>query len=549
MKLRLPDLVFLTVGDGDARRELSFDGAHTLTHEDVLITLREENEALHVDLTAAQTPVRGLRLVWQIEEEEQRVGEPLRVLGDAWERGYGDLSWQSVNFEHCMPWYFAVSGGSDAERDTAHRYTELFGVEVRPEAMCLWQYDGEEVTLWLDTRCGGEGVLLGGSTVHAATVLFGNYHNCYAYDALCDFCKRMCPDPLPGGEHVYGSNNWYYAYGRSSADEIRADAALIASLAEGCAHTPYMVIDDGWQPHPVDAPWTAGNERFPDMAALAADIRAAGARPGIWIRYLIDTHHCVPLPDACRRGDNGNVFDPSHPAVLQYVRACNARITAWGYELIKHDYSTYDIFGKWGFAAPAHLADDGWHFYDRTKTTAQIIVNFYRTVLDSAPNTVILGCNCIGHLCAGLVHLNRTGDDTSGMEWARTRKMGVNTLAFRMPQNRAFYGADADCVGMMGRFPWENNRRWLQLLACSGSPLFLSIKPECLSEEQREDVHRALLWWNRVVDAGECATFRPIDWMESATPRLYEISTPTGEGTSTLRLDWAAADHTSQYHL
>ena len=549
MKLRLPDVVFLTVGDGTDKKEERLAGEMTLRCGDVCVAFREELDAIGVEITADETPVRGLRLVWKLDSEEQRVGEPLRVMGDTWERGYGDLAWQSVNPERCMPWYFAVSGGSDAERDTANRYTETFGVEVRPGAMCLWQYDGETVTLWLDTRCGGEGVRLGSRTLRAATVLFGSYHNCYAYDALCDFCKRMCPDPLPGGESVYGSNNWYYAYGHSSAQEISRDAALIASLAQGCARTPYMVIDDGWQPNPVNAPWTHGNERFPDMGALAADIRAQGARPGIWIRYLIDTHHLVPLPKECRRGENETVFDPSHPAVLEYVRECNARIVGWGYELIKHDFSTYDVFGKWGFAAPAHLADDGWHFYDRSRTTAQILVDFYRTVLESAPGVIILGCNCIGHLCAGLVHLNRTGDDTSGLEWARTRKMGVNTLAFRMPQNRAFFGADADCVGMMGLIPWENNRRWLQLLAMSGSPLFLSIKPDALTQEQEEDIRRALLHWNRTVDAGECATFRPVDWMEAVTPRLYEISVPGEKGTSIVCMDWAAVDGATPLHL
>ena len=50
----------------------------------------------------------------------------------------------------------------------------------------------------------------------------------------------------------------------------------------------------------------------------------------------------------------------------------------------------------------------------------------------------------LSHLAAGLVELQRTGDDTSGRDWARTKKMGVNTLAYRMPQNRAFYIDDPD---------------------------------------------------------------------------------------------------------
>ena len=63
-------------------------------------------------------------------------------------------------------------------------------------------------------------------------------------------------------------------------------------------------------------------------------------------------------------------------------------------------------------------------------------------------NTLILGCNTIGHLAAGLAHINRTGDDTSGKEWERVRKYGVNTLAFRMLHHGAFYEADADCAAL-----------------------------------------------------------------------------------------------------
>ena len=33
--------------------------------------------------------------------------------------------------------------------------------------------------------------------------------------------------------------------------------------------------------------------------------------------------------------------------------------------------------------------------------------------------------------------------------------MGVNTLAFRLPQHNTFYHIDADCVGIFGMIPWE----------------------------------------------------------------------------------------------
>lgn len=68
------------------------------------------------------------------------------------------------------------------------------------------------------------------------------------------------------------------------------------------------------------------------------------------------------------------------------------------------------------------LTDGDWCFFDRSRTTAEIILRMYEVILESAGDMVIMGCNTLSHLCAGLVHINRTGDDTSGREWERTRR-------------------------------------------------------------------------------------------------------------------------------
>lgn len=39
--------------------------------------------------------------------------------------------------------------------------------------------------------------------------------------------------------------------------------------------------------------------------------------------------------------------------------------------------------------------------------------------------------------------------EESGRIWIRTRAYGVNTLAFRLCQNNAFYRIDADCIGII----------------------------------------------------------------------------------------------------
>ncbi len=263
------------------------------------------------------------------------------------------------------------------------------------------------------------------------------------------------------------------------------------------------------------------------MAGLAADMKAIGVKPGIWVRYLAGSHGECGLPAECHFAHNRSAvdtsltpLDPSHPAVLEYVRRTTEMLVNWGYTLIKHDFSTFDIFGRWGFQAPEGLAGGAWSFHNRSRTSAEIVLDLYRTIREAAgPDVVLIGCNTIGHLCAGLVELNRTGDDTSGMEWARTRKMSVNTLAFRMMQNGTFYAADADCVGIMGKFPWDYNRQWLKLLSLSGSPLFVSCKPDVPTEEEFDDIREGFR-----VNSVQSDRAVPLDWMESVCPEKWLIN-------------------------
>ncbi|MDR6811495.1 MULTISPECIES: hypothetical protein [unclassified Arcicella] len=104
---------------------------------------------------------------------------------------------------------------------------------------------------------------------------------------------------------------------------------------------------------------------------------------------------------------------------------------------------------------------------------------------EASGETYIIGCNTISHLSAGLFELNRIGDDTSGKEWDRTRKMGINTLAFRGVQQGVFYAADGDCVGLTNQVAWEKNKQWMQLVAKSGTPLFISAQPEATGAVQK----------------------------------------------------------------
>lgn len=514
-----PDFVTLFTSD----KKQVFSSADDMRFEDVEIKLCENKDGISVKLSADCTAVSYIRLRWNRSFPASTL-----FLGDAWERSYGDLQWSACNASRLMPWYFFAHCGNT---------TSGYGVKVRPGAMALWSVDPKGITLWLDVRCGTRGVILKNRTLDAATVVSQEYDDIPAFAAAQAFCRIMCSDPLLPDHPVYGGNNWYYAYGNSSHEEIISDCRYISSLCEGLENRPYMVIDDGWEVQYLkpgnSGPWTEGNSKYPDMKKLADEMRQCSVRPGIWFRPLWNLDPAIPeswlMPERHQTGHRA--LDPSVPEVLELVKEDIRRLSNWGFELIKHDFSTWDMFGIWGrdiIFFPASESeyndnsDGNWSFADTGKTSAEIVIGLYQAIHEAAGDTLILGCNTIGHLGAGLMQLSRTGDDTSGKAWDRTRKMGVNTLAFRLCQHKAFFDVDADCIGVMGTIDWKLNRQWAELLAKSSTPLFASIKPGVLTDDENEDMKKFF-----AISSKQDISCEPVDWLENITPAVWRFDGET----------------------
>ncbi len=459
---------------------------------------------LDLYLSATRDKIKFIELEWKFESSDD-----VFVLGDAWERSYADLEFKKItDNDRYMPWYFIAT---DKEK------CYCFGVKTQPNAFISFTYGKEGIKALIDCRNGGCGVHLEGRKLHLATFVYKEYDSADVYACLHDYCKMLCDNPVLPDEPIYGGNNWYYAYGKSSFAEIVRDATVQAELAKGIENKPFEVIDDCWQINSCEGPWLP-NEKFGDMKKLADDIRLAGARPGIWVRLLHNRDSVFTDEMRILRNGERKYLDPTHPFVQSYIKADIERIKDWGYELLKHDFTTADLFGHFGKDLDATITKiEGWHFFDKTKTNAEIVLDLYRLIKESAGDMLIIGCNTISHLCAGLVQLNRTGDDTSGREWDRTRRMGVNTLAFRLAQNEAFYMCDADCVGILDdNIPWEKNKQWLELLSYSNTPLFVSCSDK-LTDEQKCDLSVAYKVFQQRHD------IKPLDIFENRTPSQWSI--------------------------
>ena len=257
-------------------------------------------------------------------------------------------------------------------------------------------------------------------------------------------------------------------------------------------------------------------------------------KPGLWLRPLTTRD---PVPDnfllkskfaAARLAKTQmRTLDPTVEGAAEQIRNDIRRLCGWGFQILKHDFSTYDLLGRWGFQMGAEVTDNDWHFTDRTRTNAEIIRALYTALRESARATSLLGCNTVGHLAAGLFEVQRTGDDTSGRDWSRTRKMGVNTLAFRAAQHGVFFDIDADCVGLTKAIPWALNRQWLDLVARSGTPLFVSAAPDAVGPEQLRALREAFRFAS--VRQPVC---EPLDWFQTNEPERWRF------GQAAADFDW-----------
>ncbi len=516
--LSQPDMAFIYVGDAEAERlSLSRAGnswqATTKSAAVEVIFAAQAQQAV-ISLHAPTVPVQRIHLRWR-----RPFADDVLALGDAWERSYGDLEWRPLQAERALPWYAMLHH---------HGRTSGMGVKTGAASFAFWQVDSAGISLWLDVRNGGNGVSLGDRSLQAATIVTCNgASDQSAYSVTQLLCRAMAQGttvpPRRGSmpmDTIYGSNDWYYAYGRNTHDGILRDADLVASLAPSGPVRPFTVIDDGYQ----------DPARFPSLATLASQIRDRNVIPGLWIRPLrapTTTPANLLLPDARFAAALNKTpplaYDPTIPEALHAVAAVAAQACDWGFELIKHDFTTWELFGLWGSEMGASPARGNWHFNDRSLTNAEIVTALYRQLRATCgQDRVILGCNTVGHLSVGLFDSSRTGDDVSGRLWERTRRTGVNTLAFRGPQHGTFYALDPDCIPITPDVPWSMTRQWLEVVANSGTVLLVSPDRRAIGDEQKQAIRQAFQL------CIQNPASEPLHWTETRTPTSWRsLNKPT----------------------
>ena len=493
--------------------------------ERVTVRLVDDGDGSVVKVQAPSAALRTIRMKWTADVP---AGARLYT-----EKTRGE--WAALDEWADSLWFFLLDRGDR---------TEGWGVRTQPNAFVSWRVSPGAVEAVFDVRAGGRGVKLGPRVLDAAVLLRREgIPGESAFAAGRAFCRMMCPTPRLPKEPVYGYNDWYCAYGANTATNFLADAAYVTEMAKGLRTRPYVVMDDGWQPNsPPEikrktgifdsgcGPWEKAGDAFGmDMKTFAGKIAALGAKPGLWYRPMRTWEE---VPDEQRLENDKRFFDPTVPAVKERIAADVARFRDWGFRLVKADYITYDFCGQYmhNVKDVSHIVPDSVRWRDESRTTAEVMRDVYQTIHEAAGDAmVVIGCNAVNHFAAGLFEIQRTGRDTSGWSWQKTAECGVNALGMRNMMNGTFYAADPDCVGLAqeGAVPWEKNREWLELVARSKSPLFISWRRSLATPDVRAAFRAAFDTLCRPGRVGE-----PLDWQTEALPRRWRFD--DGERT----YDW-----------
>ena len=107
------------------------------------------------------------------------------------------------------------------------------------------------------------------------------------------------------------------------------------------------------------------------MQKLVDEIKNLGMRPGLWTRPLLakpgESKKIFAPSFQNDNKDDGATLDPTIEENIQHIKNNIALYKQWGFEMVKHDYTTFDIFSKWGFEMNDRMTEPGWHFNDNIK--------------------------------------------------------------------------------------------------------------------------------------------------------------------------------------
>ncbi|MEX1276900.1 MAG: glycoside hydrolase family 36 protein, partial [Bacteroidota bacterium] len=411
-----------------------------------------------------------------------------RVMTYPAERAYGFSGPQRIdgNQPHTSFWFAGFS-------DVRSRQNFFVGPADIPAGMIrhnihplMSHTPGRRVLRWecsFDCRAGSRGVrLVPGASIRPGSLHISRWEG--GYEAGLDRYGEYLGQKFgrKRSEHPpVGWCSWYAGYFSDiTEEEVLKNLGHTALIPE----LKYFQIDDGWESKVGTA--TAGmpeydSLKFPHgMKWLADAIRAKGVKPGLWIRPFKGWGESAGIPNWAR----GATLDISHPEARVWLSQLTRRLVReWGYEYLKFDFVTYDLFGKWGMELAENPGRLG-GVADDTITN----ITAYRLALEAiregaGEECFLLGCNCLLAPAFGIVDGMRIGDDVSAAHWERTVLMGAKSVAPLRFLNGNVWWNDPDCMMAQEPMSLSEVRLWNTFVSFTGGlPIVSSKLFELLAE-------------------------------------------------------------------
>ncbi len=225
---------------------------------------------------------------------------------------------------------------------------------------------------------------------------------------------------------------WYYYGITVTLDDVREN---LKALRERRIPFDVFQIDEGWAMS--EGAWQP-NDKFPiSMRELAAEIAAAGYRPGIWTSPFIVTQQSLLASRhsdwLLKRRDGENcifemgtpyyVLDLTHPEVLEWLEGLYRMLTReWGYSYHKLDFTR------------AAVVQTDAVYHDPSVPLARA---YYRAMAairrGAGEDAYILVCGGLYDPVIGVVDAQRSGSDVLSA-WSRHITGGGREAPFTMKQ-------------------------------------------------------------------------------------------------------------------
>ncbi len=515
----------------DARRELDFE---------VRLTLYDQRDALTLEVLCHNVSTsNSLRL---------DTLEPLCALPEAG----GGCSWPGVtrvltngqmyydagklkDFKPGQPiktWWNMAFYTGDTSEGLVVGYLENKSSQGRLTATASHPAAGaqspEPFSLRAESTYEREFVLKPGASVSSDRLLFNCAPNPFAAlesyaDAIGTVHKVRLNPPINGW------CSWFSFFGAISEAEVLRQAEFAARQLRPYGFE-YMQVDDGF--YRAFGDWE-GNERFPHgMKWLAAQIRAAGLKPGIWLApYVIaegtDLHRNHPdwlihhpdgklkqigpgLVEGSKEAEQQKpklyALDISHPAAAEWLRNLFHTVANdWGYDFIKID------FVEWTLLAAEQ-------YYDPTVTKAALYRRGAELMREAmGPHRHLLDCGP-GPVTVGLLDSMRIELDQPPVTWQQYFLHSASTApaaAKRYYYHRRTWVNDADHV-VLANLTVPQAQAAASIVALSGGNMIAGDRMTDL-DPARLDILRKVF-----PSCGEAA--RPIDLFERDRPETFALT-------------------------